>query len=66
VVAGVYAAAGALACWALGRTLWDGVAEPGIALAFGVLITVGELMRRGPACPSGAGGAPGGRARAGV
>ncbi|MFJ8670762.1 HD-GYP domain-containing protein [Streptomyces sp. NPDC093589] len=61
MVAGVYGAAGALACWALGRTLWEGVSEPGIALAFGVLITVGELVRRGSARPAGPGLAPGER-----
>nr|WP_202472001.1 metal-dependent phosphohydrolase [Streptomyces sp. SID4921] len=36
-----------LAAVALGHTLWNGVAEPGHALAFGVLITVGELARWG-------------------
>ncbi|MCI3932964.1 HD-GYP domain-containing protein [Streptomyces sp. AN091965] len=32
---------------ALGATLWRGVEEPGIALAFGALIAVGELARWG-------------------
>ncbi|MET9605640.1 HD domain-containing protein [Streptomyces sp. NPDC006512] len=32
----------------LGHTLWTGVLEPGVALAFGTLITVGELARRDP------------------
>ncbi|MEU5655433.1 metal-dependent phosphohydrolase [Streptomyces sp. NPDC047737] len=36
-----------LAVAALGHTLWHGVAEPGHALAFGLLITVGELARWG-------------------
>ncbi|MGP9018688.1 HD-GYP domain-containing protein [Streptomyces sp. BR1] len=44
-VVAVYAAAAALAVWALGRTLWCGVVEPGVALAFGALVTVGELAR---------------------
>nr|WP_189296163.1 HD domain-containing protein [Streptomyces albospinus] len=38
-----------MACWGLARTLWGGVAEPGNALAFGVLIAVGEVVRRHPA-----------------
>ncbi|MEV0370216.1 HD domain-containing protein [Streptomyces sp. NPDC050636] len=44
-----------MACWGLGRTLWDGVAERGTALAFGVLIAVGELVRWAPARVSGPG-----------
>ncbi|HBF83718.1 MAG TPA: metal-dependent phosphohydrolase, partial [Streptomyces sp.] len=54
----------ALAAAALGHTFWHGVVEPGHALAFGALITVGELARWGalpgerePA-PLGAAGAP--------
>ncbi|MGW9375654.1 HD-GYP domain-containing protein [Streptomyces xanthophaeus] len=31
---------------ALGHTLWSGLAEPGVALAFGALVAVGELARR--------------------
>ncbi|WP_425357104.1 HD-GYP domain-containing protein [Streptomyces inhibens] len=54
-MAAVYATAGALACWALGWTLWNGLAEPGIALAFWVLIAVGELVGRGPDPATGAG-----------
>ncbi|MFB6441122.1 HD-GYP domain-containing protein [Streptomyces sp. NPDC056411] len=50
--------AAALACWALGRTLWEGPAQPGIALAFGVLIAVGELAGRAPAPATGYGRAP--------
>lgn len=42
----VRAAAVALTGAALGHTLWNGVAEPGAALAFATLITVGELARR--------------------
>lgn len=60
VIAAVYAPAGALACWSLGHTLWEGLAEPGIALAFGVLIAVGELAGWGPA-PHGPGRAGAGR-----
>ncbi|MEU1470632.1 metal-dependent phosphohydrolase [Streptomyces sp. NPDC005761] len=47
VVLAVRGAALALAGAALGHTLWDGVHEPGHALAFGVLITIGELARWG-------------------
>ncbi|MFF1461709.1 HD-GYP domain-containing protein [Streptomyces sp. NPDC058330] len=43
----VRAAALALAAAALGHTFWHGVVEPGHALAFGALITVGELARWG-------------------
>ncbi|MEV7557360.1 HD-GYP domain-containing protein [Streptomyces sp. NPDC048331] len=42
----VRGAAGVLTGAALGHTLWHGVAEPGAALAFATLITVGELARR--------------------
>ncbi|MEE1757322.1 HDOD domain-containing protein [Streptomyces sp. SP18CS02] len=45
--AAVRAAAGALAAAGLGWTLWHGIAEPGNALAFGVLVAVGELARGG-------------------
>ncbi len=45
-VALVRGAAAALTALALGWTLWHGVVEPATALAFGVLITVGELARR--------------------
>lgn len=41
----VRGAAGALTAAALGHTLWNGITEPGTALAFGLLITVGELAR---------------------
>ncbi len=44
-VAAVYGAAGALAVVALGWTEWHGVREPEAALAFGVLIAVGEAIR---------------------
>ncbi|MEU1125942.1 metal-dependent phosphohydrolase [Streptomyces sp. NPDC005899] len=40
-------AALALAVVALAHTLWNGVDEPGHALAFGALVTVGELARWG-------------------
>ncbi|MER5300852.1 HD domain-containing protein [Streptomyces lasiicapitis] len=43
----VRVAAALLAAGALGATLWRGAEEPGIALAFGVLIAVGELARWG-------------------
>ncbi|RSS82706.1 HD domain-containing protein [Streptomyces sp. WAC06614] len=42
----VRAGAAALTAAGLGHTLWHGVVEPGTALAFGVLIAVGELARR--------------------
>ncbi|MEU3723900.1 HD domain-containing protein [Streptomyces sp. NPDC031705] len=32
----------------LAHTLWTGVVEPGTALAFGTLVTLGELARRDP------------------
>ncbi|TGA95804.1 metal-dependent phosphohydrolase, partial [Streptomyces sp. MZ04] len=38
----VYGSAGLLTLLALGWTLWHGVAEGGIALAFGGLVAVGE------------------------
>ncbi|MER7724047.1 HD domain-containing protein [Streptomyces sp. NPDC096323] len=47
VVLAVRGAALALTAFALGHTFWHGVREPGHALAFGVLITVGELARWG-------------------
>ncbi|MEV7957369.1 metal-dependent phosphohydrolase [Streptomyces sp. NPDC088141] len=46
-VLAVRGAAAALAAAGLGHTLWDGVHQPGHALAFGVLITAGELARWG-------------------
>ncbi|MEU9120458.1 HD domain-containing protein [Streptomyces sp. NPDC048506] len=58
VVVAVHTSAAALACWSLGRTLWDGLVQPGIALAFGVLIAIGELVGRGPAPAAGYGRAP--------
>ncbi|MCZ4508487.1 HD domain-containing protein [Streptomyces sp. ActVer] len=56
------ATAALLAVVALGVTLWNGVDERGVALAFGVLIAVGELARWGGAeqresAPLGAAGA---------
>ncbi len=42
----VRGAAALLAVVGLGHTLWNGVVEPGAALAFGTLIAVGELARR--------------------
>ncbi|MEU9036717.1 HD domain-containing protein [Streptomyces sp. NPDC048352] len=44
----VRAAAGVLTAAGLAHTLWTGVVEPGTALAFGTLITLGELARREP------------------
>lgn len=41
--------AAGLGLWALVHTLRSGVAQPGVALAFGALIAVGELARQGPA-----------------
>ncbi|MFI5616368.1 HD-GYP domain-containing protein [Streptomyces sp. NPDC051567] len=40
------AATGLVALVALGHTLWSGLTDPGAALAFGVLVAVGELARR--------------------
>ncbi|MGW2121169.1 HD-GYP domain-containing protein [Streptomyces sp. SM1] len=42
----VYVCAAVLAAVSLGSTLYHGVEERGAALAFGVLVTVGELIRR--------------------
>ncbi|MFF1411101.1 HD-GYP domain-containing protein [Streptomyces sp. NPDC058289] len=42
----VRGAAGVLTAAALGHTVWNGLVEPGNALAFGALITIGELARR--------------------
>ncbi|MFD8952843.1 HD-GYP domain-containing protein [Streptomyces xanthophaeus] len=42
----VRGAAALLTAVALGHTLWSGLAEPGVALAFGALVAVGELARR--------------------
>ncbi|WP_443073972.1 HD-GYP domain-containing protein [Streptomyces sp. NBC_01456] len=61
VVAAVYVPAAALAGWSLGRTLWGGLHQPGIALAFGVLIAVGELVGSGRAPAAGPGRMPGER-----
>ncbi|WLQ36184.1 metal-dependent phosphohydrolase [Streptomyces castrisilvae] len=44
---GVRGAALVIAAAGLGHTLWRGVHEPGHALAFGALITIGELARWG-------------------
>ncbi|WP_330332528.1 metal-dependent phosphohydrolase [Streptomyces sp. NBC_00536] len=49
----VRAAAAALTVVALGHTLWNGVTEPGAALSFGILITIGELARRDSRAPAG-------------
>ncbi|MFC3575706.1 HD-GYP domain-containing protein [Streptomyces yaanensis] len=57
-----HTAAALLAAGSLGVTLWHGLCEPGVALAFGLLVAVGELSRwsgsgeREPA-PLGAAGA---------
>ncbi|WP_147266803.1 HD domain-containing protein [Streptomyces diacarni] len=45
IVAWVYAAAAALAVAALCVTLWRGAARPGTAVAFGLVVAVGELAR---------------------
>lgn len=44
-VALIYASAAVLSAAALCATLWHGPTQPGIALAFGVVIAVGELVR---------------------
>ncbi|MGW3204642.1 HD-GYP domain-containing protein [Streptomyces sp. NPDC001135] len=41
----IHTAAGLTAAASLGTTLWTGMADRGVALAFGVLIAVGELTR---------------------
>ncbi|WP_238431756.1 HD-GYP domain-containing protein [Streptomyces cavernae] len=41
----VHGAAAVLACGSLGVTLWHGIDDRGTALAFGVLVAVGELAR---------------------
>ncbi|MFD5747151.1 HD-GYP domain-containing protein [Streptomyces sp. NPDC127033] len=46
-VVALYGAAGLLTAAGLGSTLWHGLAEPRVALAFGVLVAVGELARWG-------------------
>ena len=43
----VHGLALALTVVAVGGTVWNGIAEPGTAFAFGVLIAVGELARWG-------------------
>ncbi|MER6857381.1 HD-GYP domain-containing protein [Streptomyces pilosus] len=43
----VHVCAAVLAAGSLGSTLHDGVEDRGAALAFGLLVTVGELTRRG-------------------
>ncbi|WP_240003575.1 HD-GYP domain-containing protein [Streptomyces cinnamoneus] len=48
-VRGVHGAAGAAALGALAWTAWRGVAQPHVALAYGVLIALGEAARRRPA-----------------
>ncbi|MFJ3976696.1 HD-GYP domain-containing protein [Streptomyces sp. NPDC090021] len=42
----VRGAAAVLAAVGLAHTLWHGLTEPGVALAFGALVAVGELARR--------------------
>ncbi|GAA3008822.1 metal-dependent phosphohydrolase [Streptomyces drozdowiczii] len=44
---GVRGAALVVAAAGLAHTLWRGVHDPGHALAFGALVTIGELARRG-------------------
>ncbi|MFG2192944.1 HD-GYP domain-containing protein [Streptomyces sp. NPDC048639] len=60
-VLGVRIAGAVLGAAGFAWTLWHGIHEPGAALAFGVFITVGELLRWGPdgreAAPLGAAGA---------
>ncbi|MFJ7588972.1 HD-GYP domain-containing protein [Streptomyces sp. NPDC097617] len=54
----VRGAAAVLTVAGLAHTLWYGVAEPGAALAFGALVTIGELARRGRQDPRGRHPAP--------
>ncbi|MFD6113042.1 HD-GYP domain-containing protein [Streptomyces yangpuensis] len=42
----VRGAAAVLAAVGLAHTLWNGLTEPGVALAFGALVAVGELARK--------------------
>ncbi|CAM5638554.1 HD-GYP domain-containing protein [Streptomyces avidinii] len=60
----VRGAAAVLTVAGLAHTLWNGVAEPGAALAFGALITIGELARRDRQDPPGRHPAPLGSAGA--
>lgn len=59
VIAAVYGCAALLVVAGFAETLWNGVAEPGNALAFGALVAVGELARwstpPGPRRPGGRG-----------
>ncbi|MEU9979869.1 HD domain-containing protein [Streptomyces sp. NPDC050856] len=57
--------AAALAAGGLGWTLWHGLADPGVALAFGLLVAAGELVRGGPRPGTGTGPPPGAGAPAG-
>ncbi|MFK0219038.1 HD-GYP domain-containing protein [Streptomyces vinaceus] len=61
VVGGVRGAAVALVLAGLGHTLWNGLVEPGTALAFSALIACGELARRDTRDACDTGGAPGAR-----
>ncbi|OEV00411.1 hypothetical protein AN217_24330 [Streptomyces qinglanensis] len=45
LVAACNAAAALVVCGALGSTLWRGLARPGTALVFGLLVAAGELAR---------------------
>ncbi|MEC4019485.1 HD-GYP domain-containing protein [Streptomyces sp. H27-D2] len=65
MVGAVYAAALLLTAGALGWTLWHGLVDPGVALAFGLLIAVGEAVRWGPG-PAAAAAVPGGAGMAGA
>ncbi|WP_394430594.1 HD-GYP domain-containing protein [Streptomyces sp. SGAir0957] len=47
MVVGLRAAAGLLTLLSLASTAWHGLDRPGVALAFGLLIVVGELARWG-------------------
>ncbi|NJP79455.1 metal-dependent phosphohydrolase, partial [Streptomyces sp. AA8] len=46
LIRSVHAAAVALSLAALARTAWHGVAQPRVALAYALLIAVGEAARR--------------------
>nr|WP_260867293.1 HD domain-containing phosphohydrolase [Streptomyces sp. SAJ15] len=58
-VALVYGAAGVLAAAGLGWVRWEGVAQPGMALAFAAMIAAGEAFRWVDAPGSGGGGGRG-------
>ncbi|WP_267246541.1 HD-GYP domain-containing protein [Streptomyces sp. PR69] len=47
ITTGAYGTGGVIALTGVGWTAWHGLAQPGVALAFGALIAAGELARSG-------------------